>query len=437
MRTLNPATASDYAYVLGLGIVGAGDYNAGTVEDPATVGVRVIDDYTLEMDFLSPAAYNPSIAGLWVAAAQPQWIIEGDDCTDPRGDKWTETGFQQSYGPYTLKEWIHDTTLTIVKNPFFPGWDAIPQGKIDEFVFHMLDENAAFAEYEAGNMDTTAVPSTELERVKADPTLSAEYVQAGVMCTYYYGYNTQAEHTSDVRVRRALSMAIDRQSLVDNVLKGGQIPAQWFSRPGLTAAPQPEDYPDLGIKYDPEAAVAELQSYLDEKGLTVDQLNLTLMFNTSSGHQIIAEAIQQMWADTLGLNVQLTNQEWAVYLQTLQTPEAVPQIWRLGWCMDYADANNFIKEVFVYGGHENPTTGGGTNWGEVPEFTEVLTQAATEQDPAARTELYAQAEEMLVDEYAVIAPIYFYTRNTVAKPYLSRTFGAGGQEALEKWDVSQ
>ena len=106
---------------------GAGDYNAGTNEDPASVGVRVIDDYTLEMDFLVPAAYNASIAGLWVAAAQPQWIIEGDDCTEARGDKWTETGFQQSYGPYTLKEWIHDTTLTIVKNPLFPGWDAIPQ----------------------------------------------------------------------------------------------------------------------------------------------------------------------------------------------------------------------------------------------------------------------------------------------------------------------
>ena len=437
MRTLNPATASDYAYVLGLGIVGAGDYNAGTNEDPASVGVRVIDDYTLEMDFLVPAAYNASIAGLWVAAAQPQWIIEGDDCTEARGDKWTETGFQQSYGPYTLKEWIHDTTLTIVKNPFFPGWDAIPQGKVDEFVFMMLDEDAAFAEYEAGNLDATGAPLSEIDRIKTDPTLSQELVIASIMCTYYYGFNTQAEHTNDARVRRALSMAIDRQSLIDNVTKGGQIPAQWFSRPGLTGSPTPEEYPDLGIVFDADGAKAELQSYLDEKGLTADQVNLTLMFNTSAGHQRIAEAIQQMWTTTLGVNVQLTNQEWAVYLKTLQTKEAIPQIWRLGWCMDYADANNFIKEVFVYGGHENGQTGTGINWGPDPDFEALLARAAAEQDPAARVALYAEAEEYLVDTIAAIAPIYWYTRVTLSKPHLMRTFGTGGQEALEKWDVAQ
>lgn len=437
LRTLNPATASDYAYVLGLGIVGAGDYNAGANEDPASVGVRVIDDYTLEIDFLVPASYNPSIAGLWVAAAQPQWIIEGDDCTDARGDRWQEPGFFQSYGPYTVTEWIHDTTLTLEINPFFPGWDAIPQGKVDQFVFHMLDENAAFAEYEAGNIDATGAPLSEIDRIKSDPVLSQELVIASVMCTYYYGYNTQAEHTDDVRVRRALSMAIDRQSLIDNVTKGGQIPAQWFSRPGLTGAPTPEEYPDLGIAYDPAGAKAELDAYLAEKGLTADQLNLTLMFNTSSGHQRIAEAIQQMWKDNLGVTVQLTNQEWAVYLKTLQTPDAVPQIWRLGWCMDYADANNFIAEVFGFGGHENPTTGGGTNWGEHPEFEALLDQAAAEQDPVKRVAIYAEAEEYLVDTEAAIAPIYFYTRVTLSKPHLMRTFGTGGQEALEKWDVTQ
>ncbi len=105
--------------------------------------------------------------------------------------------------------------------------------------------------------------------------------------------------------------------------------------------------------------------------------------------------------------------------------------------MDYADANNFIAEVFGFGGHENPTTGGGTNWGEHPEFEALLDQAAAEQDPVKRVGIYAEAEEYLVDTEAAIAPIYFYTRVTLSKPHLMRTFGTGGQEALEKWDVSQ
>lgn len=435
LRMLNPATASDYAYVSVFALKGSGAFNSGETDDPTTVGVRVIDDATLEIDFNDQAVYNLQIAGLWVHAATPQWLIEGDDCTEARGDRWTETGFNQSYGPFVLKEWIHDSTLTLVKNPFWPGTDAIPSPKLDEVTFTMLDDVAAFAEYEAGNLDASAVPLADIDRVKSDPELSQQLVIGSVQCTYYYGYNTKKPPVDDVRVRRALSMAVDRQSLIDNVTKGGQLPAQWFARPGLTAAPSPEEYPDLGIKFDPEAAKAELQSYLDEKGITIADLDLTLMFNTSSGHQAIAEAIQQMWKENLGVDVKLANQEWAVYLQTLQ--EDSPQIWRLGWCSDYADANNFTKEVFAKGGHENGAAGAGINQWDNAQFEELVKQAALETDLAARTELYAQAEQILVYDDAVIIPIYWYTRNTVSKPYLVRTFGVGGQEALEKWDINK
>src|SRR5258708_14306865 len=99
-----------------------------------------------------------------VAHAQPKWIIEGDDCTTARADRWTETGIFQGYGPFTLKEWVHDSSLTLIKNPFWPGSDAIPQAKIDEVVGSMLDEQPAFAEYEAGNLDTAGVPLAETDR---------------------------------------------------------------------------------------------------------------------------------------------------------------------------------------------------------------------------------------------------------------------------------
>jgi len=440
LRTLKPATGSNYAYVLAFAVEGASAYNDGKSEDPATVGVKVIDDYTLEITFVEPAAYNAAIAGMWVAYPQPSWLIDGDDCTEGRGDRWTETGFNQGFGPYALKEWVHDSFITIVKNPFWPADIAsAPQPKIEEVTWTMLDETASFANFETGDTDATAVPLADIDRVKADPELSAQLKIAPNLCTYYYGFNTKAPVVDDVRVRRALSMAVDRQALIDNVTKGEQVPAQWFSRPGLAGAPTLEDHPNLGIKSDPAAAKKELQSYLDEKKTTADKLDLTLVFNTSSGHQKIAEAIQQMWKDNLGVNVKLVNQEWKVYLETIRS-DNTPQIWRLGWCPDYADANNFIREVFAVNGSGNPdkngdgTPDGGINWKD-DAFTTKLLDAAKELDPVKRVELYADAEKMLVVDEAAIIPIYWYTRVTVTKPYVTRTFGSAGQESVDKWDI--
>lgn len=435
LRTLAPATASPYAYVLTDVLKGGADYNATEGVDPATVGIRAVDDFTLEMTFNKPAAYNAAIAGMWVARPQPAWIIDGDDCTDARGERWFETGFFQSYGPYTLKEWVHDNQLTLVKNPFWPGSDAIPVGKIDEITWTMLDESPAFAEYEAGNIDVAAVPLADIDRVKADPTLSAELKIAPVLCTYYYGFNTKADVVNDQRVRLALSEALDRQALIDNVTKGGQEPAQWLARPGLAGAPTMASHPDLGVKFDAADAKAQLQSYLDEKGVTADSLDLTLMFNTSSGHQKIAEALQQMWKDNLGVDVKLVSQEWAVFLKTTKDPVATPQIFRMGWCQDYPDADNFEMAVH-FGGSQNPADGGGLNWNN-PDYEKLIQDAAVEADPAKRLDMYAQAEEILVKTDAALLPIYWYTRVTVTKPYVTRTFSVlGGLEHIEKWDLA-
>jgi oligopeptide transport system substrate-binding protein len=439
IRALKPETASPYAYVLAFAVDGAAAFNNGETDDPTTVGIKALDDWTLEVKFLEDAAYNANIIGLWTAMPIPQWVIEGTDCTDPRGDRWTEPGFFQSYGPFTLKEWIHDSTLTIVKNPFWPGDAVTSQPKVDEVVFYMLDEVPAMAEFEAGNLDAAAVPLADLDRVKADPVLSKQLVIAPSFCTYFYGFNTTAPYVDDARVRRALSLAVDRQGLVDNVLKGGQQPAQWFSRPGLAAAPTMDDHPDLGVKLNVDEANKLLDEYLAEKGLTKADLDITVMFNTSSGHQKIAEALQQMWKTNLGLDIKLTNQEWAVFLDTIKGKDT-PQIWRLGWCLDYPDANNFIREVCAANGSSNPyengEPAGGFMW-KNDKFEELVAQAAVEKDPAKRLEMYAQAEQILVYEDAVMIPLYWYTRVTVTQPWIKRTFSAGGHERFEHWEVLQ
>lgn len=209
--------------------------------------------------------------------------------------------------------------------------------------------------------------------------------------------------------------------------------------PGLNAAPTIKTHPNLGVKYDLAKAKAELEAYLKEKNITADKLDITLMFPTSSAHQKIAEFVQQQWKDNLGINVKLTNQEFRVFLKTTQSRDT-PQIWRSGWCLDYPDANNFTREVMSVGGNDNPAEKGepygGINWKNV-KFEELVRQAAVEQTPEKRVDLYAQAEQILVYDDAAIIPLYWYTSVNVTQPWIKRTYSAGGHERYENWEVLQ
>jgi oligopeptide transport system substrate-binding protein len=199
------------------------------------------------------------------------------------------------------------------------------------------------------------------------------------------------------------------------VTKGGQEPAQWFCRPGMAGCPTMDSHPDAGIKSDPDAAQADLQVYLDEMGYSsVDEIpEIILMYFTAEGDKHIAEAIAEMWKETLGIDVTITTQEFKAYLMMLQTEGATPHVWRLGWCMDYPDANNWTRDVFACGGFESIPTA----WcNEL--FTAMLEEAALEPDPIKRQDMYAEAETILCYEDAVIAPILWGTTVMVSKPYV-------------------
>lgn len=421
-RALDPETASPYSYVLAPYVLNGAEFNAGEV-GAEELGVVAVDDYTLQITLPEAVGFAPAVHGLWMAAPLPQWAIEAG------GDSWTEPEFINSYGPFALAEWAHDESITIVKNPFWPGTETIAQPKLDRVVFRFLEQQAQFAEFLAGTMDAVNVPLEELERVKNDPELSTMYSNGTQFCTYYLGFDNTEEPTNNVHLRRALSLAIDRVSIVENVSKGGQIPAQWFSRPGLAAAPTLETHPDLGITFNPEEAQAELQLALEDLGLSsVEELPpLTFAYNDSSGHAAIAQAIQQMWADTLGISVQLSAMDPTTYFASLS--EDAPMIFRSGWCQDYPDASNFLFDVLHSQSSQNDP--GFSN----AEYDALVEQARTMTDNAARTELYAQAEEILVDQEAGLAPIYWYTTNQLTRPYVERTYSIVGDEAYETWDI--
>ncbi len=423
LRTLDPATASDYAYVWAPVIAGAAAFNSGEVTDTSTVGVTAVDPSTLVITITQPAAFFTGQMALINVSAQPSWQIE------EKGDRWTEGGNMHTYGPYTLKEWVHDQRYTLLANPFWPGplegtTDLTP-AKIAEVVGLLgIDTTAEFALYETGDIDWSGIPLQEKERIKADADLSAQYHTYFSGATYYYGFNTTKPPLDDVHCRRALSYAVDRQSIIDNVLKGPQQPAQWFSRPGLTASPTMEQYPDLGIKFDVAKAKEEFNQckYKDNWPSTI------LAMNQVEGHIKIGEAIQAMWKDNLGVDIQIQPTEWRVYLQLLN--EDPPQIWRLGWSMDYPDANNFLNEVF-----RSTSTNNHTMW-KSEAFDKLVDDAAIESDTAKRTELYAQAEDILVKEDAVMIPIYWYAGETLVKPYVTPVFRAGEVD-LYMWDINR
>ncbi len=418
-RTLSPDTGSQYAATLAPWIVNGTEKLAG---QDVELGVKAVDDFTVEITTPRAAGYLPMMYGLWMSRPEPQWAI------DEYGDAWTEAGNMETYGPYTLKEWEHDVKITLIKNPFWPGTDDVPQAKIDEWEFTYLDEPAMLAAFEAGELDwIPTVPLPDLDRLRVE--YPDELAIGPDTCTYYYGFNVLVPPTDNAHMRRALSMAIDRATIVQ-ITNGGQIPAGFFTRPDIAPLMTQEDYPDLAIHSDPEQAKAELQMYLDETGNTMETIPpITLMHNTSATHATIAQAVQQMWKETLGIDVQITSQDAQVYNETLRRD--APPVWRLGWCYDYPDAASFINDVFRSKG---PDSNNHTGWG-TDEFYALLDQAGVATDPAVRRDLYSQAEFLLVNKEAAVAPIYYYTSQQMTQTNIARTYAVNRNERLEKWDI--
>ncbi|GAB4309791.1 MAG: oligopeptide ABC transporter substrate-binding protein OppA [Candidatus Bipolaricaulota bacterium] len=432
-RTIDPNTASDYAYVL---YIIKGAYEANTA-DPTSpdfpalmdaVGVKALDAFTVQFTLEAPAGYFGQIASMWVARPQPKWAI------DAHGDAWIEPENIVTNGSYAMKSWIHNDSMVFVRNPYLPDelWGG---GNIDEVHCVMVVEaSTEFAMYLNNELDTAGVPLPEMDRVKADPVLSKELTIRPYPCTYYYGFITTKKPTDDVRVRKALSMAIDRQTLIDQVTKGNQLPANTFAGgtifgnaaldPRIAPWALPENLGGWGY----DKAVTEAQNLMKDAGYPDGEgLEIVLMHNVSEGHARIAQAIQAMWASAFPkAKFTIETQEWRVYLQTIskETPiENMPNVYRLGWCQDYPDENNWVHEVFnpTYGNNDPRMSPDDPQVGQyVAEFDRLTYEAGRLSDPDQRAAMYFEAERLLVDEIVAIAPIYYYTQIYVAKPWLTR-----------------
>jgi len=419
MRYLDPNSAAWGGYVF-YGIVGAEAFN---MADPASedfgalrdaVGVKALDDYTIEFTLAEPAGYFPALVAR--VAAVPQATI------DEYGDKWTEAGLIVTNGPYALQEWIHGTYMRMVKNPLWVNADDVQievvQGPIIEIA------STAMTMYEANEIDFMGdpghdIPLPDIDRIKGDPVLGLEFVNYPRPCTYYYTFINRKAPFDNHLVRKAFAAAIDRQALIDYVTKGDQLPASGFAAPGIFG--NVTDDPTIGkwmVMDDYAAQLEQAKAWLAEAGYPEGEGlgDVILLHNVSESHAEIAQAIQAMWVEAFPeAHIVIQTQEWGVYLQTVQPTsplEDKPHIIRSGWCGSYPDQNNWISLLW----HTN-----GDNWGEYSnlDFDALVEQAASEPDPEIRRELYRQAEAILIDQDTAVAPIYYSAYVRMHKPWLT------------------
>lgn len=412
LRSLDPATGSGYgAFLLGPLIKNAAAYNQGTITDTNQVGVTAVNTTTLRVELEYAAAYALSILSLPCARPMPQWAIEAHGVPT-----WTEPANIVTNGPYRLTEWIHDDHILLDKDPAY--YDAASV-QIERVKMWMVDAATAWQMYVDGQLDTAGV----LSGTSLDPILRQEVHIQPSPCTYYYGFSISQVPFDDPLVRKAFNAATNRRGLINDVLGGPQQPALTYTSPGIFG--HVDGYAEgVGIPYDPSQAQQWLANASYPNGQELPPI--TLWFNSGYGHEPIAEYVRDSWYATLGVSVTLQGLDSGDYIG--QLPNGQFQIWRLAWCVDYPDANNFLND-----GINRAHFG---NWYNAT-YESLLDQAAREQDPDARKVLYKQAEEILVETDAVMMPLYYYTSIVATKPYLERTYSAGGLSDIATWRITQ
>ena len=386
-RLADPATASPYSWfadIMALENVGA--VMSGE-SPPEALGIRALDNHTLEVRLTASLPYFAAMTTHASTFPSPQWTVR------TFGDNWTKPGNIVGNGAYVLTEHIPNETATRERNVMYWNNDATILDKVVTLVIN--DENTDFTRWEAGETDKGAVPSGQYPRLKAQ--YPDEAISFPRLCTYYMTFNLSPsgpEAFKDVRVRQALSYALDRSVVTDKVLQGGQIQAFTFT-PGATAGFEVPAVAFGQMSQDQRNINAKL--LMAAAGYGPDNpLKFEYMYNTSEGHKKIAIGAQQMWKETLGAEATLANQEWKTFLKTRGGQNF--DVARGGWCGDYNEASTFLDLM---------TTPSGYNDGKFSnaEVDELMTSARTMSDATSN---YTRVEEIMANEMPII-PVYHYT----------------------------
>ena len=356
-------------------------------KEPSEMGIRAIDDTTLEITLTESLPYFPSMTTHYTLFPAPQKVIE------ELGKDWTKPGNMVSNGAYILTAHVPNEYSVRERNPMYWDNDKTIIEKVTAMVIN--DENIALTRYQADELDWTDVPAGQYPRLKEEYPDEATSVPR--LCSYYYTFNQSdrgPDFFDDVRVRKALSLAIDRDVIVDKVLQGGQYPAYNFAHRSTANFELPYiDYAEVS-QAERDAMAKEL---LTEAGYGPDNpLQFDMLYNSSDSHKKIAIAMSQMWKQKLGVEATLANMEWKTFLDVRGKQDY--EMARGAWCGDYNEASTFLDLL---------TTESGYNDGKYSneKVDALMKEARTLQDPSAN---YTEVEKQLAIDMPVI-PIYHYT----------------------------
>ncbi len=388
-RALNPKMGNLYAYML-FPVKNAEAYAKGELSNPEELGVRAVDDRTLEVTLTEPTPYFLQLMDHYSTFALHRKTLEKFGKATDRFTKWTRAENIVSNGPFNLKEWKLNRRITVEKSKTY--WDA-DKVKLNGVVFYPT-ENLVSEErmFRVGQLHyTNEVPLGKIEVYRAME--NSPFVQAPYLGTYFYLLNTSRAPVDDPLVRRALSMAVDRETLTSTVLKSAFFPAYSITPPGTLGYQPPKLF-----SHDVEMA----RELLAEAGYPNGEgwPGIEIKYNTSENHRKIAVALQQMWKDALNIDVTISNEEWKVYLDSVTQMDF--QISRRGWIGDYVDPNNFLELYTTDGGNNN------TGFSD-PRYDEMILQLAPKaKSREERFAIFHAAETLLMEQMPII-PIYTYT----------------------------
>ncbi|HED4101378.1 TPA: oligopeptide ABC transporter substrate-binding protein OppA [Klebsiella aerogenes] len=407
-RLADPKTASPYASYLQYGHVANVDEIIAGKKPATDLGVKAIDDKTFEVTLSEPVPYfykllvHPSVSPVPKAAIEKY------------GEKWTQPANIVTNGAYKLKDWVVNERIVLERNTNY--WDNAKTVINQVTYLPISSEVTDVNRYRSGEIDMTYnnMPIELFQKLKKE--IPKEVHVDPYLCTYYYEINNQKAPFTDVRVRTALKLALDRDIIVNKVKNQGDLPAYSYTPPytdGMKLV-EPEWF-----KWSQEKRNEEAKKLLAEAGYTADKpLTFNLLYNTSDLHKKLAIAVASIWKKNLGANVKLENQEWKTFLDSRH--QGTFDVARAGWCADYNEPTSFLNTMLS-------DSSNNTAHYKSPAFDKIIGDTLQVTDEAKRAELYAQSEQQL-DKDSAIVPVYYYVNARLIKPWVG---GYTGKDPLD------
>jgi oligopeptide transport system substrate-binding protein len=392
-RILDPALSSPSAKLL-YNIKGARAFHQGEIADPDTVGVRALDDMTLELEHEDRVGYALHLLSMGFPV--PKHIVE------EYGEAWSELGHLVTNGPFRLEDWQPGNSITLIRNPDYPA--QFP-GNVERVeICFIEDRSKKLKMYQDGELDCYWLWPPSVENDRARQRFAGEYLSIPGLITAYLGFNTSRSPFTDLRVRQAFALAIDKVKLADVSLRGYEFPAMGgFVPPGLLGHSR-----EIKTTFDPEKA----QDLLKEAGYP-NGVGFPPVEFFFAGESPTVPSLADQWKDNLGVNVNCINFEWGQYTQRLN--EEPPHMYTMAWAADYPDPDNFMRTAHFQGL---------THWHN-ETYEKLVEEARREIDREARIRIYHEAEKILTEEIPII-PLTYPRLHVLVKPWVKNFILVGG-----------